>query len=90
MVIAELDETLLLLALLVVLSFLPFILIPFLRLPLPIDPYPGPSGDVPCPPGNGTGLDLALSYTSKYEDDGVWYIVSRVARLEKDALVPWV
>jgi hypothetical protein len=65
---AELDDTLLLLVWLVVLSFLPFLLlvpIPNLlpKLPLPTDPNPDPDpsdGDVPCP-GNGTGLVLALS-----------------------------
>ena len=56
-VIAELDETLL--VLLVVLSFLPFSLIPFPTLPLPTDPDrdPKPSeGEVAFTPGNGTGL----------------------------------
>ena len=87
---AELDKTLLIL--LMVLSFLPFSLIPFPTLPLPTDPDrdPEPSErEVACPPGNGTGLDLALSYTSKYEDDGVWYMLSRVAKLETEAFVPW-
>jgi hypothetical protein len=93
MVFAELDETLLRLVLLVVLSFRPFVLlIPFPKLPLPTDPNPDPEpseGEVACPPGNGTGLDLALSYASKYEDDGVWYMLSRGAKLETEAFVPW-
>jgi hypothetical protein len=88
---AELEDKLLLLVLLVMLSFLAFTIlgpipVPFPKLPFPTDPDPS-DGEVPrpglCPAGNGTGLDLALSYSSKYEDERVWYIVSRVARLER-------